>query len=224
MSTCPVRVALVEDHLLLAESLHMALSTAGFETATVPADLTGAQTSGLLERVLEVDPRVVLLDLDLGSAGDAVPLIRPLTGAHADVVVVTGSTDHRRWGECLAHGACAVLPKAAPLETIIDTVHRVVSGSPAMSEAERCRLIHGWYTWRSEDNSLRTRLDRLSPREGQVLATLATGRRVRDIALEAYVSEATVRSQVKSILAKLGVTSQIAAVAIVRDLGWAPPS
>jgi two-component system, NarL family, nitrate/nitrite response regulator NarL len=224
MSTGSIRVALVEDHLLLAESLHMALSAAGFEVGTVPAGLPDTTAAGLLECVTRLHPRVVLLDLDLGSAGDGVPLIRPLTGAHMAVAVVTASTDTIRWGQCLAHGARTVLPKAAPLETIVEAVLRIVAGEPAMTAAHRNELIRAWHTWRSEDQSLRSRLDRLTPREGQVLANLATGKRVRDIALEAYVSEATVRSQVKAILAKLGVTSQIAAVAIVRDLGWAPSS
>jgi DNA-binding NarL/FixJ family response regulator len=43
---------------------------------------------------------------------------------------------------------------------------------------------------------------------------------VREVAQEAFVSEATVRTHVKSILAKLGVSSQLAAVALARDAGW----
>jgi DNA-binding NarL/FixJ family response regulator len=46
---------------------------------------------------------------------------------------------------------------------------------------------------------------------------------VREVAQDAFVSEATVRTQVKSILAKLGVTSQLAAVAMARDDGWGSP-
>jgi DNA-binding NarL/FixJ family response regulator len=50
------------------------------------------------------------------------------------------------------------------------------------------------------------------------------GQPVRDIARQSFVSEATVRTQVKSILAKLGVTSQLAAVGAAHQAGWRPPA
>jgi DNA-binding NarL/FixJ family response regulator len=60
-------------------------------------------------------------------------------------------------------------------------------------------------------------------REREVLAHLMKGRTVREIAVSGVVSEATVRTQVKAILAKLDVTSQIAAVGLAHQVGWRPP-
>ncbi len=91
-----------------------------------------------------------------------------------------------------------------------------------MPEARRYELIQNWQRQRNDNQDMRTKLDRLTPREEEVLAALSEGKRVRDIASESYVSEATVRTQVKSVLAKLGVTSQIAAVAFARELDWRP--
>ena len=71
---------------------------------------------------------------------------------------------------------------------------------------------------------MQARLDLLTTREREVLAHLMLGRTVREIAARSVVSEATVRTQVKSILAKLEVTSQLAAVGLAHHVGWRPPS
>jgi len=73
------------------------------------------------------------------------------------------------------------------------------------------------------DPDLERRLELLTPREAQVLGHLMEGRPVRDIAHVSFVSEATVRTQVKSILAKLEVTSQLAAVGAAHLVDWRPP-
>ena len=68
------------------------------------------------------------------------------------------------------------------------------------------------------------RLDLLSTREREVLADLMAGRSVREIAERKVVSEATVRTQVKAVLAKLEVGSQLAAVGLAHRVDWRPPS
>jgi two-component system, NarL family, nitrate/nitrite response regulator NarL len=216
------RVALVEDHTLLADSLHMALVAQGFDSTTVPVprDVDSGRT--LLQPILSGRPKVVLLDLDLGPAGDATTLISPLTQAGCAVVVITGSADPGRWGHCLALGSRTVLPKSSSLDEILAVVHAVTKGWAVMPEVRRLELIRRWYQQRSDEHGVHRKLGRLTAREREVLQALAGGKRVREIACESFVSEATVRSQVKSILAKLGVTSQIAAVALARDVGWEP--
>ena len=62
--------------------------------------------------------------------------------------------------------------------------------------------------------------DRLTSREQQVLHALADGRSVACIAEDWFVSEATVRSQVRGVLLKLGVSSQLEAVARATKAGW----
>ena len=62
--------------------------------------------------------------------------------------------------------------------------------------------------------------EQLSPREQEVLLAMMRGRMARDICKQYYVSLATVRSQIHSILSKLGVSSQLAAVALAYQSGW----
>lgn len=221
MSASSIRVALVEDHTLLAQSLVFALSAEGFDATIVRPPTTGDAMS-LLPTIRAARPQVVLLDLDLGPAGDSAPLIGPLQDAGCQVVVVTGVTQRTRWGECLARGACTVLPKSAPLDAIAATVRTVVAGGTVMAPAQRHDLVREWEASRRQHQNVDARFDRLTSREESILAALLAGQRVRNIAAEWFVAESTVRSQVKSILAKLGVTSQIAAVAMARDAGWQP--
>jgi two-component system, NarL family, nitrate/nitrite response regulator NarL len=62
--------------------------------------------------------------------------------------------------------------------------------------------------------------DRLTRREEEVLSALMRGAKAREICAQSFVSMPTVRSQIRSILTKLGVTSQLAAVALAYQTGW----
>jgi two-component system nitrate/nitrite response regulator NarL len=217
------RIVIIEDHQLFAESLDLALAAEGYDVrrADVPAMASAARV--LVADVVKQRPRVVLLDLDLGRFGDGVRLVEPLARSGADVVVVTGSTDLARWGEAVRAGARKVLAKSQPLRDILATVRRIATGLPVMDREEREELLSAWNQHRFESQGVRERLDLLTAREGQVLGLLMKGRAVREIAGISVVSEATVRTQVKSILAKLGVSSQLAAVGMAHEIGWRAP-
>ncbi len=218
-SASTTRVTLVEDHALLAEALLVSLSMKGFQVQSARPHHEH-RASALLNTIMSGKPHVVLLDLDLGEAGDGGRLIEPLTRAGYRVVVLTACADRARWGACLASGALTVLTKSVPLQVIVDVILRVAQGLPVLSRLQRSQLIHLWIEQRSHEEDERVRLNRLTPRECHVLGELVQGKRVRQVAQDAFVSEATVRTQVKSILAKLGVSSQLAAVAMARDAGW----
>ena len=96
----------------------------------------------------------------------------------------------------------------------------VNAGLPVISREELESLLDAWARERRVHDDIRRRLDLLTPRERQVLGALIEGRTVRAISHESVVSEATVRTQVKSILAKLEVSSQLAAVGIANQIGW----
>lgn len=216
------RIVLVEDHVLFAESLELALDLEGHDASSVsPNAFTSAQA--LLSRVLRLRPGVVLLDLDLGALGDGRLLIAPLVESGAQVVVVTAATDRARWGECLALGARRVLPKSGSLNEILATIRRLDQGLPVLAADERNALIALARQQSRERADARERLERLTPREGEVLGRLMQGETVREIAARFVVSDATVRTQVKSILAKLAVSSQIAAVGLANRAEWEPP-
>ncbi len=221
--TGTTRVALVEDHEIFADALRVCLEQLGFEAVNVPLAQAGVSCGELLHEVTSTRPRVVLLDLDLGPAGDGSALIRPLTESGHRVVVLTALQDRVRWGECLANGALTVVTKLDPLEAIVEVIRRVDDGLAVLSHEERDTLVREWEQRHTDEDEVRTLLARLTPREAHVLAQLTHGKRVREVAEEAFVSEETVRTHVKSIFAKLGVNSQLAAVAMARDIGWAPP-
>ena len=214
------QVAVVEEHVLLAESLSLALAEYGFATTAVHVPENATDARVLLEPILALHPRIVVLDPDFGERHDAMSLVQPLHLAGCAVVVVTPTRDDERWGEALALGAYAVLSESEGLEQVTRTLRLADAGAGAMSDRERRLLVQYWRRQQLRREGHRARLALLTPREREVLARLAEGERVGDIARRFHVSEATVRTQVKSILAKLRVNSQIAAIAITHDVRW----
>ncbi len=217
------RVAIVEDHELFAEALDAAMTLEGHDVHRVSLGDEPPNNARLLSTVLRLQPRIVLLDLDLGETGDGARLVEPLSRAGIAVVVVTGSSDRTRWGECLRYGARTVLPKTTPLNSLLATIRLIGEGRAVLRREERERLVAYYYAESGRIRGVRDRLDELTTREREVLAHLMNGQPVRDIARQSFVSEATVRTQVKSILAKLDVTSQLAAVGAAHQAGWRPP-
>lgn len=215
MSGSSDRVLLVEDHALLAQSLRLALLAEGFDTRVVDP-----MQPDLAARLLELTPATVLLDLDLGAFGPADALIAPLTAHEARVVVLTGETDRARWGECLLAGALAVLAKSQPLEILIEAVRAVRAGRPVMDERDRIASLRASAHRRAADAARLAPFARLTPREAQVLTAVVAGESVAAIATRSQVSVTTVRTQIRAILAKLGVGSQLQAVALARRAGW----
>ncbi len=216
------RVAIVEDHRLFAESLEIALTLEGHDVTRIPITEGRNAADAVLAATLKARPRVVLLDLDLGAAGTGIRLIRPLVRAGAAVVVVTSEDREARWGECLAHGAQVVLDKGEPLNTILATIRRTSEGRTLVPPEERVRLIDRFRHELDTRRATLNRLGMLTPREQEVLRHLMAGRPVREIAQHFVVSEATVRTQVKSVLSKMEVTSQLAAVGAAHRAGWRP--
>jgi DNA-binding NarL/FixJ family response regulator len=219
-----LRVAIVDDHALFAESLELALSVEGYDVRRPQLPDDPGSPGTLLSALARLKPRVVLLDLDLGGFGDGVRLVPPLAKAGINVVVLTASMDRARWGEALRLGARTVLSKSRPLIDVMATVRRINQGLPVIEREDREELLRCWQRQRAENQEMYERIERLTPREAQVLAHLMRGRTVHEIAAISVVSEATVRTQVKSILAKLEVSSQIAAVGLAHQIHWqAPP-
>lgn len=220
VSRSRVRILLVEDHVLFAESLDLALTIEGYDVRRVPVPTEAVSPGALLSRLIGYAPRIILLDLDLGTFGDGMRLVPKLATAGINVIVVTGTTDRARWGEAIAHGARTVLPKSEPLNEILATVRKISQGQPVLDHQEREELLRIWQENRRDTIDLLERLDALTVREAQVLGQLMRGRTVAEIAEAGVVSQATVRTQVKSILAKLEVSSQIAAVGLAHRAGW----
>lgn len=179
-------------------------------------DLTSAGDP--VEVVRAGSPHVVLLDLNLGASGRGVDLVGPLTEAGSAVVIVSASTDEAEIGAALVAGASGWVPKEADYGRLVAAVRQLVEGQPILDPATRNRLVDAWL----RADRLRSGFDLLTPREAEVLAGLMRGLSVERIAAESYVSPLTVRSQVRSVLQKLGVRSQLEAVALAFGRSWQP--
>jgi two-component system, NarL family, nitrate/nitrite response regulator NarL len=212
-------VAIVEDHTLLAESLAMALRLR--DLSPVVVNVRGRAWGQILDEVRGHSPRVVLLDLDLGVADvDGATLISPLRRTGTEVVVLTGSQDPVRHGQCLADGASQVLAKSAVVDDVVHVVRHVLEGRHPEDVRRSAELVREWHAHVARQRQIAERFDRLTERERQVLGALVSGMRPTEIAEGYHVSKHTVRSQVKSILTKLGVASQLEAVAEAHRIGW----
>ena len=218
LTTESLTVLIVEDHVLLAQSLVIALNAEGCRARVAQL----IDRPALLQQVRTDRPGVVLLDLDLGTLGDGVDLVQPLTELGARVLVVSGTTDQLRLAETVEKGAVGFLSKTAPFEQLLSTVLDVVAQRPVLSTARRYELMSELRTARAARSKSLAPFKLLTPRERTVLSALAQGHRADTIAATAFLSEATVRSQIRSVLAKLGVKSQLEAVALAWTAGWFP--
>lgn len=212
-----LRVLVVEDHLLLAETLAVALRGEGL---TVDIADVGSRED-LITRVAVDRPDLVLLDLDLGgSVGDGATLVRPFVQAGARVLVLGARRRRTQIGTAIEQGAVGHLAKTASFDELLATVALAARGEPVMTSEERHQLLRELARIREREVTARRPFERLSTREQQVLRALANGKPVAEIAAEWFVSEATVRSQVRGVLTKLGVGSQLEAVALALRAGW----
>jgi two-component system, NarL family, nitrate/nitrite response regulator NarL len=216
-------VVIVDDHLLFAQALEMALGAQGHLTSRLELPEANTTSAALVSTVLQLRPQVLLLDLDLGAFGDGRQVIDPATRAGIDVVVVTGAEEPGEWARAILSGARTVLSKSQPLVDVVTTVDRLMEGLPVMSREEREHLLDLWAKRRADHAELWDRFDLLTMRESEVLGLLMQGESVRGIARHGYVAETTVRTQVKSILGKLEVSSQLAAVGLAYRIGWQAP-
>ncbi len=211
-------MVVVDDHLLLVETLLAALRADGVNAVGLRPD----PTTDVLVRLLSTVPDLVLLDLDLGVFGDSTALIRPLTAAGIRVLVVTGLPDRLRIALALEQGAVGYQSKADGFDALLEATHHALSTGRGNIAAGELQALAGELAAARASSSLASAPFRsLTEREQATLRALCNGLTVRDIASAWVVSEATVRSHVQRILFKLAVGSQVQAVVLAVQVGWA---
>jgi DNA-binding NarL/FixJ family response regulator len=212
------RVLVIDDHELFSTALAMALCQHGFDAHQVaPTSL-----DAVLAAARRLAPGLAVLDLclDDGAAGSqltGLDLVAPLRSIGWTVLVITGNRDRPGEAAAIASGAICAVRKSTGFDDLLQIVETAAAGKPVMSEAER----GGWLTlhiaYQAERRAVERRLATLTAREREVLALLADGNRAGSIAETLVVSMATVRAQIRTILAKLEVNSQLEAVALVHQ-------
>jgi two-component system nitrate/nitrite response regulator NarL len=215
----PRRLAIVEDHALIARVLAETLRGQGAEVEVVEP----GPVEDVVDRVAAVAPDCVLHDLDLGPHGTAIEHIRQLTAKGHRVLVLTGVDEPARLGACLEAGAVAVVDKARSFTDLLRTMESVLDGRGLPRTARDHELLAALRRERAEARRRQEPFERLTRREAQTLGELVAGRTVDQIAEHFTVSVTTIRTHVRAILSKLGVQSQLAAVGLAREAGWAPP-
>jgi DNA-binding NarL/FixJ family response regulator len=217
----PHGLILVDDHVAIAQALASAFRASGFEPVwAVPAE--AHDVDGVLDAARRIRPSVALVDLSLGADRSGVPLIGPLVGAGVKVVAFSAREDELAVAECIEAGAAGFLNKGEPFGTITEYVRRVADGAVVVPPTRRAELLDLVRRTRAGRDERLALFRSLSPREADVLAGLIDGRSAKQIAVDHGLAVKTVRHQIEAIRTKLGVHSQLAAVALAREVGWKP--
>jgi DNA-binding NarL/FixJ family response regulator len=199
------RVLIVDDHPLTRDALAALLAQHGFDVVGEAED--GAQA---IEVARTLQPDLVLLDLTMpGINGlQALPELREAAPG-CEVVMVTASVAEENLLAAIRAGAAGYLLKTEPPERIVEFLRGAAEGEAALSGSIARRLLERVREGRHADAGVPDSIARvLSAREVEVLLLLDDHLGTDQIATRLFISEHTVRSHVKSLLRKLGVSSR----------------
>lgn len=221
--THPIRVLLVDDHALFRSGIRLLLQR------HPEFEIVGEAGDGMegVKRAAQLRPDVVLLDLHMpGLSGrDAAAMMtEEAPGTH--VLMLTVSEDAEDLIAALRAGACGYLLKNIEAEALVAAVVRAAAGESVISPQMMGKLVQGV---RSETQAkspappvVASELNKLSPREREILAFIARGHSNKEIARELDLAESTVKIHVQNILRKLGLASRVQAAVFAVEHGVVP--
>jgi DNA-binding NarL/FixJ family response regulator len=199
------RILLVDDHPLTRSALAGLLTQHGFKVVGEAADGEEA-----ISRAGDLHPDLILLDLSMpGLDGlSALPRLREAAPS-CEVVVLTASGTEENLLGAIRGGAAGYLLKSEPPERIVGFLRGVANGEAALSGAVARRLLEQVRAGGGRGSGVPDSIAAvLSARELEVLLLLDDHLGTDEIAKRLFISEHTVRSHVKSLLRKLGVSSR----------------
>jgi len=212
------RVLVIDGNLLTAEAIVLALGQLDFTSRFV----VPVTTEHLRDVVVTWRPRLALLDIDSVAHSTSLECVDIMQGADIPVAVMGGKSDDQLLGRCIHAGASSVVDKNSPLVDLGSVIVRHLAGEVVLREDVRQRLTEPYHREIRDRRARLSPFEVLTPREKCVLGELMEGYAAEAIARRSSVSISTVRSQIKAILQKLGVNSQLAAAAMARQAGWSP--
>ena len=201
------RVLLVDDHATFREPLSFMFDREPeFEVVAQAGSLEEAR-----EALQGVDLAVV--DQDLPD-GDGTELIGPLRAANPRclVLVLTASADREAHARAVEAGAAGVLHKSARVGEVVQSARRLVAGESLLSAEEVVDLLRLADQRRQRDREAQRTIERLTPREREVLQALADGLSDKEISENLHVGVGTVRNHLVSVFGKLGINSRLQAL------------
>jgi NarL family two-component system response regulator LiaR len=201
MSDGPVRVLVVDDHAVVRSGLRALLSTEpGIEVVGEAAD--GKQA---VERALELEPDVVIMDLVLPEfdGAEAMRRIREIKPGIRMLVLTSFGSDDKLF-PALKAGALGYLLKDASPDELIRAIYGTAQGLSSLNQTVARRLLSEL----SKEQPVRAVRDALTEREIEVLRSLARGLSNEAIGDALSISEATVRTHVSNILFKMNLDNR----------------
>ncbi|MGW5355118.1 response regulator [Streptomyces sp. NPDC004031] len=201
----PVRVLLCDDHAVVRAGLLALLDSApGIEVVAEAG--TGEEA---LAQAARHRPDVVLMDLQLGPGMDGVTATRRLTAAPGGphVLVLTTYDTDADVTRAIEAGATGYLLKAERPEELFAAIRAAAQGRPALSAPVADRVMA----------RMRHPHPSLTPRERDILTHLSRGLPNRDIAAALFIGETTVKTHLRRIYDKLGVSTRAEAVAVAKE-------
>jgi DNA-binding NarL/FixJ family response regulator len=215
-----IGVVLVDDEAMIRVGLRMVIS------AEPDIEVVGEADDGAsaVDVVAATNPDVVLMDIRMPRV-DGIEGARRVLAAHPGVKVIVLTTfDENHYLEAaLRAGVSGFLLKVSPPEQLIDAVRTVASGGGLLDRNVTLRVIESFATASPVHTRRSAVLDTLTGRERDVLRLVARGLSNAEIAGELYLGEATVKTHVSNVLAKLGVRDRVQAVVAAYETGHVRP-
>jgi len=209
-----VRVVLVDDQDLVRDGFTMIIDSQP-DMAVVGVAADGAEATDVVRRT---SPDVVLMDVRMPGVDGLAATHRLLAATDAPKVLMLTTFDLDEYvAEALRLGASGFLLKDSPRAQLLAAIRRVVDGELVLAPAVLDRLVGSFV-----DRGVRPRdprLERLTPREVEVLALVARGLSNAEIAEELFLGVTTVKSHVTRVLAKLGLRDRVQAVVFAHEAG-----
>ena len=211
-----IRVMIVEDHPVVAEGLSALL--ADYPDLEVVA--SAMSVAEVIPALAAASPDVAMIDFHLpdGTGADVADLIRAQSGSTAIVFLSADDTDEPLLAAVEA-GASSYLLKSSSGEAIIEAIRAAAAGETLIPAATIAGALARRREMDREQATQAQMLARLTPREKEILGLMIHGADNRTVAERLQISYATVRTHVRSILAKLDARSQLDAVAKAVQLG-----
>jgi DNA-binding NarL/FixJ family response regulator len=215
-----IRVVIADDQGMVRAGLGSLLE--GEPDIEVVGDAADGEQA--IAAVRRLRPDVVLMDIRMPNL-DGLEATRRLAaeGAVARVLVLTTFDLDEYVFDALRAGASGFLLKDATAEELASAVRVLAAGDALLAPAVTNRVIEAFAALPVPDETVAERLAELSPREVEVLRLLARGRSNAEIARELVVSEATAKTHVSNVLAKLRVRDRIQAVIFAYESGLVVP-
>jgi DNA-binding NarL/FixJ family response regulator len=221
----PIRVVVADDQELVRAGFCVILGAADGITVVGEA-ANGAQAVAL---AAEHKPDVVLMDVRMPEM-DGLEAARLITswadgsGRPAPKVVMLTTFDLDDYVyAALRAGASGFLLKDSPRADLVAAVRAAAAGDALLAPSVTRRLIEAFARRPPETSPSPSQLSSVTAREREVLMLMARGRSNAEIATELFVGEATVKTHVGSLLAKLGLRDRVQAVILAYETGLIVP-